>query len=149
MVYGASFRLVRNHAISEDISQEAFLRAHEQIGALRQPAAFKGWVRKIAVRLAVDHLRRRTMDPLIDDEVDPGPGPEAAYEALDAIQRFRAKLDSLPSTQRAVVVLRDVEGFSIRETAEQLEISEGAVKMRLKRGREALREVLEQGRERI
>lgn len=149
MVYASAFRLLRNHALSEDISQDTFLRAHEQIDSLRQPAAFKGWIRKIAVRLAIDHLRRRTVDPLIDDEVDPGPGPEAAFESLDAMQRFRAKLDALPATQRAVVILRDVEGFSIRETAEQLEISEGSVKMRLKRARASLREVLEQGRERI
>ncbi len=138
MVYAAAFRLLRNHALSEDISQDAFLRAHERINELRQPAAFPGWVRRIAVRLATDELRRGSFVELSDDEPDPGPGPEATAETLDALERFRMQLDGLPLAQRAVVVLRDVEGFSIRETAEQLEISEAAVKMRLSRARASL-----------
>ena len=138
MVYASTFRLLRNHALSEDISQDAFLRAHERINELRQPAAFPAWVRRIAVRLATDELRRGSFVELSDDEPDPGPGPEATVETLDALERFRLQLDALPPAQRAVVVLRDVEGFSIRETAEQLEISEAAVKMRLSRARASL-----------
>lgn len=138
MVFAATFRLLRNHALSEDISQDAFLRAHERIADLRQPASFPGWVRRIAVRLATDELRRRPSTELTDDEPDPSPGPEATFETLDALDRFRLQLASLPPAQRTVVVLRDVEGFSIRETAEQLEISEAAVKMRLSRARQAL-----------
>ena len=135
MVYAAIYRLLRNHAMSEDIAQDAFLRAHERIDQLRQPAAFPGWVRRIAVRLATDELRRGSFVELNDDEPDPGPGPDSQVETLDALERFRVQLDALPPAQRAVVVLRDVEGFSIRETAEQLEISEAAVKMRLSRAR--------------
>lgn len=138
MVYAATFRLLRNHALSEDVCQDAFLRAHERIAQLRQPAAFAGWVRQIAVRMATDELRRRPVFELTDDEPDPSPGPEASAETLDALEQFRLRLASLPAAQRAVVVLRDVEGFSIRETAEQLGISEAAVKMRLSRARASL-----------
>ena len=60
MAYAAVFRIVRNHALCEDICQDAFLRAHERIESLRQPAAFVGWLRQIAVRLAIDELRRGT-----------------------------------------------------------------------------------------
>ena len=138
MVYAAVFRIVRNHAVSEDISQDAFLRAHQRIASIRQPAAFSGWLRQIAVRLAIDELRRGTLEELPDDQPDTGPGPEDAVESMEALERFRAQVDALPQAQRAVIVLRDVEGFSIRETAEQLSISEGAVKMRLKRARATL-----------
>ncbi len=68
MVYAATFRLLRNHALSEDVSQDAFLRAHERIADLRQPASFPGWVRRIAVRLATDELRRQPSAELTDDE---------------------------------------------------------------------------------
>ena len=90
------------------------------------------------MRLATDELRRRPSTELTDDEPDPSPRPEATFETLDALEQFRLRLASLPTAQRVVVVLRDVEGFSIRETAEQLEISEAAVKMRLSRARQAL-----------
>lgn len=138
MVYAATFRLLRNHALSEDVSQDAFLRAHERIADLRQPASFPGWVRRIAVRLATDELRRRPSAELTDDEPDPSPGPEATFETLDALERFRLQLAALPAAQRAVVVMRDVEGFSIQETAEQLGITPAAVKMRLSRARQSL-----------
>ncbi len=138
MVYATTFRLLRNHALSEDISQDAFLRAHERIADLRKPAAFSGWVRQIAVRLATDELRKRTLVELSDDEPDTSPGPADTLETQDALDQFRARLDLLPAAQRAAVVLRDVEGLSIRETAEQLGISEAAVKMRLSRARAVL-----------
>ncbi len=138
MVYAATFRLLRNHALSEDVSQDAFLRAHERIADLRQPASFPGWVRRIAVRLATDELRRRPSAELTDDEPDLSPGPEATFETLDALERFRLQLAALPAAQRAVVVMRDVEGFSIQETAEQLGITPAAVKMRLSRARQSL-----------
>ena len=147
MVYAATFRMLRDHALSEDVTQEAFLRSHEQIGTLRQPGAFSSWVRRIAVRLATDELRRRTPRPLSDDEPDTLPGPETVVEVLDALERLRVQLDALPSRQRIVVVLRDVEGFSTQEVAEQLSISEAAVKMRLARARATLRGALRPGQE--
>lgn len=57
----------------------------------------------------------------------------------DVLERFEAALDTLPRGQRVVVVLRDVEGFDTRETAELLNISSDAVKMRLSRARAVLR----------
>lgn len=138
MAYAAVFRIVRNHAHCEDICQDAFLRAHERIASLRQPAAFPGWLRQIAVRLAIDELRRGTLAQLPEDQPDTSPGPETAVETMETLERFRAHVDALPQAQRAVIVLRDVEGFSTRETAEMLGITEGAVKMRLSRARATL-----------
>ena len=147
MVYAAVFRLLHNHANTEDISQDAFLLAHQRIGTLQKPDAFKGWLRKIAIRLAIDLLRKGEMVELKGEVADSFPGPEDTLETLDALQRYRAMLDTLPAAQRAVVVMRDVEGFSIKETAQKLEISEGAVKMRLSRARTALARVLQPNRE--
>ena len=138
MAYAAVFRIVRNHALCEDICQDAFLRAHERIVSLRQPAAFAGWLRQIAVRMAIDEVRRGTLAQLPEDQPDTSPGPETAVETMEALERFRAHVDALPQAQRAVIVLRDVEGFSTRETAEMLGITEGAVKMRLSRARATL-----------
>ena len=138
MVYASTFRIVRNHAVSEDICQDAFLRAHENIASLRRPAAFGAWLRQIAVRLAIDELRRGALEQLPEDQPDGLPGPQAVVETMETLERFRAQINALPQTQRVVIVMRDIEGFSIRETAEQLGITEGAVKMRLMRARAAL-----------
>ena len=142
MVYAAVYRLLQDHALSEDICQDAFLRAHERIDTLRQPGALPGWLRQIAVRLAIDELRRTPSTLLSEDEPDTLPGPDVVVEGLDTLQRFRTFVESLPPAQRTVFVLRDIEGLSIRETAEQLEITEAAVKMRLGRARSTLKRCL-------
>ena len=147
MVYAAVYRLLHNHAVSEDVCQDAFLRAHQRIDSLLQPAAFPGWLRQIAVRMAIDELRRRTAEPLVEDRPDSEPGPETVLETQDALERFRALLDALPSAQRAAVVLRDVEGFSLRETAQMLDISVPAVKMRLNRAYATLKQELQPGQD--
>ena len=139
MVYAAAYRVIRNHAAAEDVCQDAFLKAHTQIRTLQQPGAFPGWVRRIATRAAIDELRKRPTTELADDEVDPAPGPAEEVEARDVLDHLREQIAALPLPQRAAVVLCDVEGMSIREAAQQLAISEGAVKMRLSRARANLR----------
>ena len=142
MVYAAAMRLLRNPADAEDAVQETFLRAHERIGTLRDGAALPGWLRQTCVRLCIDQLRRiRPLDlgEADDGAVDPRPGAPEQAELRDVLERFEAALDTLPRGQRVVVVLRDVEGFDTRETAELLSISTDAVKMRLSRARSALR----------
>ena len=142
MVFAAAMRLLRNPADAEDAVQETFLRAHERIGTLRDGAALPGWLRQTCVRLCIDQLRRiRPLDlgEADDDAVDPRPGAPEQAELRDVLERFEAALDTLPRGQRVVVLLRDVEGFDTRETAELLSISTDAVKMRLSRARSALR----------
>lgn len=145
MVFAAAMRLLRNPADAEDAVQETFLRAHERIGTLRDGAALPGWLRQTCVRLCIDQLRRiRPLDlgGADHDAVDPRPGAPERAELRDVLERFEAALDTLPRGQRVVVVLRDVEGFDTRATAELLNISSDAVKMRLSRARAVLRAVI-------
>ena len=139
LVYAAALHLVHNATLAEDICQDAFLRAHERIGSLREPARFAAWVRRISVRLAVDTLRRRQTDLLSEEEPDPNPTPAEAAEISDAVDGLIARLTTLPLSQRAAVILRDVEDFSTVEAAQLLGISEAAFKMRLSRARATLR----------
>ena len=145
VVFGAALRLLRNPADAEDAAQETFLRAHERIGTLREGAALPGWLRQICVRLCIDQLRRKRPFELevVDDlSADPRPGVAEQAELRDVLERFEAALDALPPGQRVVVILRDVEGFDTRETAELLGISGDAAKMRLSRARAVLRRAL-------
>lgn len=143
MVYGSALRVLRDPHRAEDAAQETFLKAHERIGTLREPAALPGWLKRICVRHSIDQLRKNQPASIEDLEVpDHRPGPAAAAETADALERFRAALATLPESLRLVVSLRDVDGLSTAETAEALGITEAAAKMRLSRGRRELRAAL-------
>ncbi len=139
LVYAAALRIVREPAFAEDLSQETFLRAHERIETLRDPARFAPWVRRIGVRLAVDALRRDQPEVLSEEEPDRSSLPDEVVEVRDAVGELFARLNALPPAQRTAVILRDVEDFSISEAATLLGVSEAAFKMRLGRARTSLR----------
>lgn len=139
LVYAAALRVVRDPGLAEDVTQDTFLRAHERIDTLREPSRFAPWVRRISVRLAVDTVRREQPEMLSEEEPDRSSLPEEIVEIRDAVDALVVKLNALPLAQRAAVILRDVEDFSISEAAGMLGISEAAFKMRLGRGRASLR----------
>lgn len=110
--------------------QEALIAVVRHIGDLREPGAAHAWVRRIAVREAVRVARRRPLvaeaDGLVADDVD-----------LDTAVDVRAVLDRLAPDQRAVLVLRDLDGMSEADVAALLDLPAGTVKSRLHRARAA------------
>jgi len=121
----------------DDAVQETFIAVLRNIRQLREPAALHGWVRRIAVREAVRAARREAV-PLPNGFEVAGPLPD-----LDAALDVRAALASLPPEQRAVLVLRDLDGLPEAQAAAVLSVPEGTVKSRLHRARAALRRALE------
>jgi RNA polymerase sigma-70 factor (ECF subfamily) len=115
----------------DDAMQETFIAVLRNIGSLREPAALRGWVRRIAVREAVRACRRREIaTELTDQDLPEIPSAEVAT-AVDV----RRVLAQLAPEQRAVLVLRDLDGLSEAQVAELLHIPEGTVKSRLHRAR--------------
>ena len=138
--------IVGNPRAGEDIAQEAFVRSWRRIGGLDDPARFGPWLRGIARNLAIDAIRSRSrrrevgdggeLAEVADEGLDPG-------ERMDAVRRETAVWDALAALeeeQREVIVLFHRQGRSIREVAQQLEISEPAARKRLSRARGRLRE---------
>ena len=114
-----------------DAAQEALIQVFRDLVGLREPAALRGWVRRIAVREAVRHAQRGRRDvQLADGSLDV---PAADDPALRA--DVRSVLETLAPEQRAILVLRDVEGLSEKEAAAQLGVAKGTVKSRLHRAR--------------
>jgi RNA polymerase sigma-70 factor (ECF subfamily) len=120
-----------------DASQETLIAVMRDLKTLRQPEALRGWVRRIATREAVRHAersRRRAGTPVSHREV-PAPGdPELARDV-------RAVLEGLSPDQRAILVLRDLEGLSESEAAAELSVAPGTVKSRLHRARSVFRRI--------
>jgi RNA polymerase sigma-70 factor (ECF subfamily) len=158
-VYSIAMHILRQRHDAEDAAQTAFLHALEGLAGFREDAAFATWITRIAVNTALKALRKRqghASVPLagVDDLDEAGavPHPEFIAEwrgdpaAIVARQDLRRLLDEaiavLPEKHRVVFILRDIEGLSVRETAESLGLSEANVKVRLLRARLALRERL-------
>jgi RNA polymerase sigma factor (sigma-70 family) len=127
-------------ADTADAVQESLLAVFRGVRGLRDPMAFYGWVRAVTVREAVRVARRSARET-------PAEPAEIARlrDALQAIDRsgiaaeIRDLLAKLPVQQRAVLVLRDLEGLDERTTAGLLDIPEGTVKSRLSRARSSFR----------
>ena len=143
-VYGVALRIVRSHAVADDVAQEAFLRAWKALDRFELGRPFGP--------LDLPHRRqpRREPRPLAggarEDPLPEGHGEARASQAspLDGVldgeaqQLLNEALEALPADQRAVFVLRTVEEMSYREIADALELSPGTVMSRLYRAREKL-----------
>ncbi|MCY2930160.1 MAG: sigma-70 family RNA polymerase sigma factor [Planctomycetota bacterium] len=156
-LYAAAWHLTHNHHDAQDVVQNTFLSAMEHLGSFREESSFATWITRIALNFALKVLRSRKQRATVPLEAPDGEGqtvPVPEYIAdwttdpARTVQRreLRAILDEavaqLPEGQRLVFVLRDVQGLSVRETAQALDLTEGNVKVRLLRARLALREVL-------
>ncbi len=155
-------RLVHHDQDAEDVTQNSFLTALEHLGELRDGDRFKAWLVQIATRYALRVLERHkrvpteSLDGLIQEAPDEGgetiPHPEVIADwredpetlllRAEARQLIEQALNELPEKYRLVFLLRDVEGLSVKETAQTLGISEANVKVRLLRARLQLREKL-------
>jgi RNA polymerase sigma-70 factor (ECF subfamily) len=148
--------LTHNREDAEDIVQEAFLKAFQHLGQFREDAKFSTWLTRIAINQSLMMLRNRrpTREVSIDadfqmedgnlpiDVADWAPNPEELYRAAQLREILRDTLQKLGPGLRVVFVLRDIEGFSLEQTAEALQLSVAAVKARSFRARLQLRERL-------
>ncbi|MDQ2902083.1 MAG: RNA polymerase sigma factor [Ktedonobacteraceae bacterium] len=140
-------RLVGNDDTGRDLAQETFLRAWQSLPKVRGDLYFKAWLYRIATNTARSHLRHERVIrwlPWRDYEEDSGSdllsvaGPE---ERAGEAECVRQVLGCLPSQYQVCLLLQLVGGFSQREIAELLEISEKSVSAYVSRGREQFRQL--------
>jgi RNA polymerase sigma-70 factor, ECF subfamily len=146
-VYGVAFRIVRRHDVADDVAQETFIRAYDNLAGFDIARPFGPWICRIAANLAINHVRspRAREEALPEGHAETPSGGDGPLDGLletEARRLLEAALDRLPPEQRAVFVLRAVEELSYRDIAEALDISMGTVMSRLSRAREKLREAL-------
>lgn len=119
-----------------DAAQEALLAIVRDLPSLREPRALRGWARRIAAREAVRHAQRARREL----PVDPAPLALPTRDDPALAADVRAVLARLPPAQRAILVLRDLEGLSEAEAAQLLRVARGTAKSRLHRARAAFLE---------
>jgi RNA polymerase sigma-70 factor, ECF subfamily len=155
-VFRIAQHITHNREDAEDVVQDAFLKAYENLNQFQGQSKFYTWLVRIAVNEALMKLRRlkpgrtvsldedvKTEDDSLPREVaDWSPNPEQQYTQAELREILSRTIQGLPTSFRTVFVLRDVEGLSTEETAEALDLSVPAVKSRLLRARLQLRERL-------
>lgn len=125
--------LYHRQADRDDVYQEACLRAFRSLQSLGNPAAFGGWLKQIAIRTAIDHLRRQRfqIESLHEQLPDPSPGPENSVLESALRRQVRQAVDQLPEHYRQVIVLFYWSECSYQEIAAALGIPLGTVMSRL------------------
>ncbi|MGI9170310.1 MAG: RNA polymerase sigma factor [Caulobacteraceae bacterium] len=145
-VRGLLRRMGADPATADDLAQDAFLAAFEQIGEFRGEGTFQAWVRRIAARLYVKRWRKEARTALMDQPPEiPGAPRLAEGAAADRIDLDEA-LRSLPAGERMCVCLCYGGGLSHAEAAAALNTPLGTVKSHVKRGLDKLRARLAPGR---
>lgn len=155
-IYRLAWNITRNKEDAEDAMQDAFMKAFQHLAGFEGGSRFYTWLVRIAVNEALMKLRRRRSNrevPMDDSEDENGdvvvrefadwkPNPEQQFAQGELERILQAAANKLSPGFRTVFYLRDVEGLSTEETAELLDLTEGAVKARLFRARLRLREEL-------
>ena len=158
-VFSLIYRMVRDRELSEDLTQETFVKVLNAIDRYRPEYKFSSWIFKIANNAAIDHLRRRELDTL---SLDGGPDAttpdqvqatrlqlgDAAESQLDELEarelgtQIERAIGALRPEYRSCIIMRHVEGRAYDEIADVLDLPLGTVKTYIHRARAELRESL-------
>lgn len=149
-IFNTVYRIINDHATTLDVCQESFMRAFQSIKKFRGQSNFLTWLHQIAVNLCYNYKRaRRPITGLPNDDLlnqppsgNPTSNPGAVLEENEQSQIIQQALDSLEQDLRSVVVLKDVEGYSYKEISTVLHCSVGAVRGKLTKARESLKQQL-------
>ncbi len=159
-VFSLIYRMVRDRELSEDLSQETFVKVIKALDRYRPEYKFSSWVFKIANNAAIDHLRRKELDTLsleggpdatTPDRVEAtalqlGDHAESPLEEMEARElgaTIEKAIGGLREEYQSCIILRHVEGRPYDEIADLLDLPLGTVKTYIHRARAELRESLE------
>jgi len=152
-LYRVARAILRDDAEAEDVMQDAYVRAYQNLGTFEGRAKFSTWLTRIAVHEALARCQKRSRFQSLDDSnsqhgdvMNAATSSDRSPEQKSYDQELSGVLEkavlSLPDEYRMVFVLRDVEGMSTEETAQSLNLTQENVKVRLHRAHAKLRKEL-------
>lgn len=162
-IYNTILKICVNKDDAAELTQDTFVKAIEKINDFKGKSSFYTWIFRIAVNLTLNHCKRKfkigfgSLDAPHGAASDSGarkllkdfladntsPDPIALAQRKEIYDLVTKAMTKLNTDQRAVVVLRDIEGMNYAQIAEVLDIGLGTVKSRLARGRRNLKEILD------
>lgn len=147
---GVCVRYARDYDEAADVMQEGFLRVFKKLHTFRHEGSLEGWIRRVIVNVAVRHYQKNSRLYIVNEmeEAENQPGYDDIEDDL-AYEDLLEMVQSLPDGYRVVFNLFAIEGYSHKEIAEELGISEGTSKSQLARARKSLQQMLEVQRVRL
>jgi RNA polymerase sigma factor (sigma-70 family) len=138
------FRYCKNRQEAEDILQDGFIKVFKNISMFKFEGSFEGWMRRIMVNTAIEFLRKQKQSKVFDDIEEVYVHPESSYDATSRLneKEILAMVHSLPMGYRTVFNMYAIEGYSHKEIADTLGISEGTSKSQLAKAKGHLKELL-------
>jgi RNA polymerase sigma-70 factor (ECF subfamily) len=157
-IYHLAYRMLNNKHEAEDAVQETFLRVYMNLHRYDEHQKFSTWIFRIGTNHCIDRLRKRKhLAYSLDAEMPDGEGndyysmlpgyedtPEKQIILTETQEQIRKAIGALPEKYRSVVILRYLQDMSLQEIGEVLDMPVTTVKTRVHRGREYLRQKLEQ-----
>lgn len=142
--YDIAFSFMGDHDSAEDVAQEVFVKMHSALSSFRGESELGTWIYRIATNLSLNHVKQhkrraaRTV-PVMDAATPSLVSHDNHAEESDRRAHIERALHELPTLQRAVVILRHLDGLSTRQVSHILQCSEGTVKTHLFRGLKKMR----------
>ncbi len=157
LVYSVSYRMMNNKEDAEDITQIVFIKVYKKIESFKENQSFKAWICTIASNACIDEIRSRknkqtySLDKNLEGDdgefkADIPSSEETPEEVIINKEKRQVILDSineLKEESRQLIILRDVQGLSYDEIAEQLDLKLGTVKSKIARSRTKLQKIIE------
>lgn len=140
-MYGICMSYAKDRSMAQEILQDGFVKVFKKIDGFREEGSLEGWIRRIITNTALDYLRKKSkLYEFIDDnrEVEEERMDNSILNNINADGIFNL-IKQLPEGAKAVFNLYAVEGYSHKEIAEKLEITEGTSKSQFKRARSLLK----------
>lgn len=154
-VYNLALKMVGNEEDAFDVSQDAFMKAFNNLGKFRGESKFSVWLYRLTTNVCLDFLRSKKRKPYIsltqgdenDEErelliPDDRFSPEYEFDKHELRQSINKGLKQLPEDYRSILLLREIDGLSYDEISQALKLETGTVKSRLFRARKKLCSIL-------
>lgn len=134
-------RMVSDRPLAEDLTQDTFVKAYQALPKTQPDLQFKAWLYRIATNTALSHLRRGKIIKFLPFLGERETGDERVDRTVARQTDIESVLNQLPKHYAAVLLLRHYQGLSVAETAQALDITENAAKLRLFRARKAFAKI--------
>ncbi|MEM6735045.1 MAG: sigma-70 family RNA polymerase sigma factor [Bacteroidota bacterium] len=146
-MFNTAFRITGGQADAEDVLQEAFVNAFQNLNSYREDATFGAWLKRIVVNKALNHLQKSKKDLMLANEIkahEPKVDWTEETEPAYTVESIKKVMRELPSGFRTVLSLYLFEGYDHKEISEILGITESTSKSQYKRAKDRLKTILKQ-----